>query len=276
MRRLIAICLMLLGFSLSSLQAQLPIHTIKLSSGASFEILSKQNSFSAYPFSERIQQAMKNGSRKTVLGADYASTGIEISTKDPKGAIKEILNQIVEQTDRRLGVFMNTSTEKIAPSAILMAADKNSVWFLTLTPKPQPPSLAPQTTSHVYTFTCTYLIDEPTSDEPRNYVIQTIACDEKHESLIEDAFSSYHLLLTVRELKAGELRIPAHLTKTQGDTLLFDRAFYISPNVLRGFELIVPANSMTQKGETWISTVPLSVENEQTRQGITSLRLKAK
>lgn len=249
------------------LVADQPLHRIVLKSDASFETVAKKPVLDIYPASVAMKRVFSNSSRKTIEAATCTS-GIEIKTKAPREAVLEILGQIAAQTNRPLGKFIDTRTaQQLAPATALMAWDSESVWFLLLTPKSGPDT---------YLLTCSYLIDGVVPPESFDHLAKMIACEEADEPLIEDAFNAYHLLLATRELKAGELRFPAHLTKTQGDTLVLDRAFYISPNVLRGFELIVPATCMTQKGEAWIAIVPLTVEKEQTRQGITSLRLKGK
>lgn len=120
------------------------------------------------------------------------------------------------------------------------------------------------------------LVTLATPPASSDYLAAMIACAEKDESLIDGAYSAYHILLASREPKPGELRLPFHLTQRRDETLLFDRAFYISPNVLRGFELLVPVTSMRNEEGVWVSTNSLVVEQQQTRQGITSLRLKTK
>lgn len=90
------------------------------------------------------------GSRKTIRAADYA-VGVKIATKDPQRALQEVVGQIHDSTGRPLGKFMNSALTEIAPVAMLMAVDADSVWFIVLTPRGEPDT---------YTLTCAYLIDE--------------------------------------------------------------------------------------------------------------------
>jgi hypothetical protein len=75
-------------------------------------------------------------------------------------------------------------------------------------------------------------------------------------------------------LKPGELCFPTRLVQKSGNFVLIERAYYVSPNELRGFELFVPKECLSEKDGLFVSTAALSVAESLTRQGITSFTLR--
>lgn len=108
------------------------------------------------------------------------------------------------------------------------------------------------------------------------YLAKVIACEEKDERYVAQAYDTFLALAAGRNLKAGEMRFPARLVEKRGDFVLIARAYYVSPNELRGFELLAPKDCVSEKDGLVFSTSALSVTQKLTRQGITSFILQMK
>lgn len=147
--KLIVILFVALWASLN-LAAADALHTIKLQSCAEFEVVSPLGWISVFPVSEGVQRVVAGGSRKTILAADY-SVGVIVKTEQPSRALQAIVRQIHEQTGRPLAKFVNSNLGQMAPSAMLMASDADSVWCLVLTPKEGQPGN--------YVLSCGFVID---------------------------------------------------------------------------------------------------------------------
>ena len=115
-----------------------------------------------------------------------------------------------------------------------------------------------------------------TATNDMDYLAKMIACDEKDERYVAEVYDAFLTLSAGRELKAGELRFPIRMVEKQGDFILIERAFYVSPNELRGFELFIPKTLLAERKGLVVSKVPLSVAQTVTRQGITSFTLQSK
>lgn len=116
----------------------------------------------------------------------------------------------------------------------------------------------------------------PTYADDGCYLETMIKCDEKDEQFVEGAFDAFNQLSAGGDVKKDELRLPARLTKEAQGVVSFERAFYLTPNIFRGFELVVPVDCLRQKDGCWISTVTLTVTKQESRQGVTTLTLKKK
>ena len=108
------------------------------------------------------------------------------------------------------------------------------------------------------------------------YIAKMIACGEKDEHYIAQAYDAFVALAAGRVLEPGELRFPASLVERDRGFVLIERAYYVSPNELRGFELLVPKKFVSEKDGVVVSTAALSVAQKVTRQGITSFTLQKK
>lgn len=97
------------------------------------------------------------------------------------------------------------------------------------------------------------------------YVDKMIACKEGEESFVSEAFDAFLTLVSHREVKKNSLHFSAQSATFREDYIIFDRAFYISPNNLRGFELAVPKNCITENNGvlTLSDTVVLDSESYQ-------------
>jgi len=107
-----------------------------------------------------------------------------------------------------------------------------------------------------------------------SYFAKMIACDPKDEFFISQTYEAFLSLVAKREVKKEEIRFPARLAIRNDSGVILSRAFYISPNELRGFELFIPKDCVSEKDGILISTTALAVEREETKQGIRCLVLK--
>jgi hypothetical protein len=110
--------------------------------------------------------------------------------------------------------------------------------------------------------------------DDNSYLLSMIACEEKEERFVDDTFNSFNVLSVGRGIKKAELRFPVRLTTEYNGMITFERGFYLTPNILRGFALRVPKDLLKQVDGLWISTAPLIVAAEDSRQGVTTLTLK--
>lgn len=114
----------------------------------------------------------------------------------------------------------------------------------------------------------------PTRADDGCYLATMIKCDEKDEQFVDGAFDAFNALNAGGDLKKEELRLPARLAKADKGLISFERVFYLTPNIFRGFTLIVPSDCMRQQDGLWISTAPLTVAKRFSQQGVTILTLK--
>lgn len=109
-----------------------------------------------------------------------------------------------------------------------------------------------------------------------SYVDKMIACEEQEERFVSEAFDAFLALVARQPVKKGELHFPARLATFRPDYIIFDRGFYISPNELRGFELAVPRDCLTEKDGIFTLSETLVVDRDEWRSGLRILVLKKK
>lgn len=109
-----------------------------------------------------------------------------------------------------------------------------------------------------------------------SYVAKLIACEEKEEEFVSHSYDAFLALKAKGELKKEELRFPSRLAIPKASGVIISRAFYVSPNELRGFEIFVPEDCVLEKNGVLISATDLEVQSEDTKQGITCIVLKRK
>jgi len=107
-----------------------------------------------------------------------------------------------------------------------------------------------------------------------SYLAKMIACEPKEEFLVTQTYDAFLALISGHEVKKEELRFPARLAIRNDRGVIFSRAFYVSPNELRGFELFVPKDCVTEKDGVLVSAFALAVDHEETKQGIRRLVLR--
>lgn len=106
-----------------------------------------------------------------------------------------------------------------------------------------------------------------------DYVLKMIRCDEKDEQYVSDAYLCHINLLARRVVAKGDLKLPSRLTQKTEEFYVFERAFYVSPNMLRGFILSIPLTLMVEKDGVLENSVPLRLTREDSKQGIVILEL---
>jgi hypothetical protein len=134
-----------------------PMHVVTLKSCPEFELVEGNGRISVYPVSDAMKQIAKKGGRPTLTAASY-DVGVTLRAPTPSLALQAVVQQIAEQTDRKLAKFYNTQLSAMKPATMLMAVDGNSVWCLVLTPKAEQPD--------TYLLSCGYVIDEEPKAAP--------------------------------------------------------------------------------------------------------------
>lgn len=118
------------------------------------------------------------------------------------------------------------------------------------------------------------ILTSPSMAADSGYIVKLIDCEPKEEILISKTYESFIDLIAKREVKKEKLRFPVRLATKNDNGVIFSRAFYISPNELRGFEIFIPKDCVTEKNGLFVSTAGLVVDREETRQGVRCLILK--
>lgn len=118
--------------------------------------------------------------------------------------------------------------------------------------------------------------DSPAASDCHSYLLMRIACDEDEERYVAEAYDAFLTLCTTRELQASQLHFPAHLAGRHGNHVLIERAYYIAPNELRGFELRIPSDLVSEYEGIFGLTADVSIGKASTRQGITVFLLQEK
>jgi hypothetical protein len=108
------------------------------------------------------------------------------------------------------------------------------------------------------------------------YVDKMIACDEQEERFVSEAFDAFLTLVAKNDVKKDTLHFPVRLATFRPDYIIFDRGFYISPNELRGFELVVPRGCLAEKNGVFTLKETVVVDRDEWRSGIRILVLKRK
>lgn len=106
------------------------------------------------------------------------------------------------------------------------------------------------------------------------YIEKMIACPEAEEAMVSGAYDVFLFALEQGQIRKEELRLPVRLTESRDGHVIFSRAFYISPNELRGFELVIPAALLVEQDGVLSLISDLSVASQDVRQRITILVMK--
>jgi hypothetical protein len=107
-----------------------------------------------------------------------------------------------------------------------------------------------------------------------DWLAKMIACDEKDEQYVAQAYDAFLTLVAGREIQPTDLRFPSRLVERSGEFIHIERAYYISPNEFRGFDLFIPKALISEKDGFIVPRVPLAVAKRLTRQGMTSFTLR--
>ncbi|MDR2675243.1 MAG: hypothetical protein LBC18_10390 [Opitutaceae bacterium] len=116
----------------------------------------------------------------------------------------------------------------------------------------------------------------PASTARAGAVNRPIQYTDQEKPYIAGAFDSFIQLVEKRELPAGTLSYPAHLARMDDGTIVVAQSFYVSPDEIRGFELIIPKDALHERDAVLFQKEPLVIENENAGQNIRRLVLRKK
>ncbi|HWA27733.1 MAG TPA: hypothetical protein VG734_18905 [Lacunisphaera sp.] len=110
----LVLCLGLLGAA-TPLLAYEPLYKVVLKNTPAFEVVGDAQ-LAFYPFSEQMGAMIRKNKVRHILAADSAA--VTLRTVQPKDVLRQILQQISEQTGLKLGTFSNSTMPPDRPSAI--------------------------------------------------------------------------------------------------------------------------------------------------------------
>ena len=106
------------------------------------------------------------------------------------------------------------------------------------------------------------------------YVENVIACSEAEEAMVSGAYDAFLGALESGQIGKEELRLPLRLIERRDGHVIFSRSYYVSPNELRGFELVIPASLLAEEDGALSLLSDLTVASHDVRQRITILVMK--
>ena len=109
-----------------------------------------------------------------------------------------------------------------------------------------------------------------------SYVEKVISAKPAEERYVSNAYDVFLMALSKKQMSKSLVDFPVSLCKESGDVFLLERAYYISPNEMRGFSLAFPKSTVRKKGGHIIGIVDLSLKEYELRQGIHCLLFRAK
>ena len=112
------------------------------------------------------------------------------------------------------------------------------------------------------------------SVDASDYVFNVIDCNEDEEAVISELYDSFLTLLTERKIEENKLKIPEELSMERLGYVIVSRSFYVPPNELRGFELVIPALLTERKDGYYTNLSSLGIDSIEVKQGIQILVLK--
>lgn len=113
----------------------------------------------------------------------------------------------------------------------------------------------------------------PSSCE-NDYVSKMIECDASSEDLVSSLYDVFLQLLTEKEIRKERLTIPESLAKQHLGKLIVSRSYYVTPNELRGFELVISKELFERKDGYLFNRTNLTLEAIETKQSIQILVLR--
>lgn len=117
--------------------------------------------------------------------------------------------------------------------------------------------------------------------EAHDYLWSMIACPEADEMHVDHLYNAYLHLLAGRVLRpemdaapAGAITVPVSRTEVTGTAVIASQGYYVSPNVLRGFELVFPKEALVRQGDHYVLLKPLVLAKQTFRSEIHILELQ--
>lgn len=109
-----------------------------------------------------------------------------------------------------------------------------------------------------------------------SYVEKMIRVADKNERYVASAYDAYLTLLVKKSVSKDKIYFPIELLIDRPEYFVLERAYYISPNEMRGFSLALPKKAVKTSDGRVQATSDLAVEEESIHQGIHVLVLKEK
>jgi hypothetical protein len=100
------------------------------------------------------------------------------------------------------------------------------------------------------------------------YYAKMVACDEAEERYVEDLYHAFLILLDKKELVEGRFSVPARFAIKYNNDYIFERAFYITPNILQGFSICIPSDCVTMGDGMLSLSSAVVLGAREARQGI--------
>jgi hypothetical protein len=121
-------------------------------------------------------------------------------------------------------------------------------------------------------FVSTVLAEEPC--ERRCYMSQMIACSEANDLHVDEAYNVFVQLLSRKVVSKGDLRYHLDLTRSAGEMVYISRAFYLTPNVCRGFQIGIPRDCFALRGDLFVLVEDIAFDSEDAKQGVIMVNAK--
>ena len=110
----------------------------------------------------------------------------------------------------------------------------------------------------------------------RDYLWTMIACDEKEERYVDALYDAFLVATEKKELPRECFRVPLHFATQSRDYYIFERGYYVSQNILRGFSLAIPKDCVVVKDQMIAPAQALTVASWDGKQGLQIVVLKRK
>ena len=101
-----------------------------------------------------------------------------------------------------------------------------------------------------------------------SYIERMIAAAPDEERAISQAYAVYLTAISREPISKDRIDFPRSLVKETTSHFLLERAYYVAPNVLRGFTLSIPKGSAKTVGGRVKANHDLELKEDHVRQGI--------
>jgi hypothetical protein len=102
----------------------------------------------------------------------------------------------------------------------------------------------------------------------RDYIVKMIECSPVQERGVASGYDCFMTLLSDGKIAAGRLQLSATQVQRRAGNLIFERAYYISPNELRGFVFAVPEALTEERDGIIRNKTGLRLANREMHQGL--------
>ena len=108
------------------------------------------------------------------------------------------------------------------------------------------------------------------------HVEKTVRITEANERYVAKAYDAYLLVIAKRPIPKDFINFPVALLLERPEYFILERAYYITPNELRGFSLAIPKPLMKKIDDRVQATKDLELDKESVHQGIHAIVLREK